>query len=207
MAFFSRSQSKSGTIHAFSSEHAELAPELVTEVLVSQAFNPSQEEGHQLPVRTYRAVWDTGATGSCITPRVVKELGLSVIGKIICHHVQGKSLTSKYFVNIVLPNRIGVSEISVTEGEISDDIDVLIGMDIITLGDFAISNVNGRTHFTFRTPSCERICFIEQGERMQAALAKASTPVATGPSRNMPCPCGSGKKYKRCCGAFKPRKW
>ena len=26
----------------------------------------------------------------------------------------------------------------------------------------------------------------------------------TAPSRNAPCPCGSGKKYKRCCGQGKP---
>ncbi|MCA9676704.1 MAG: SEC-C domain-containing protein [Myxococcales bacterium] len=24
---------------------------------------------------------------------------------------------------------------------------------------------------------------------------------AAAPARNAPCPCGSGKKYKRCCGA------
>ena len=33
------------------------------------------------------------------------------------------------------------------------------------------------------------------------AQAKAK-PVRTGPKvgRNDPCPCGSGKKYKKCCG-------
>ncbi len=35
------------------------------------------------------------------------------------------------------------------------------------------------------------------GERRPAAGQK----VGTGPSRNAPCPCGSGKKYKRCHGA------
>jgi preprotein translocase subunit SecA len=36
-----------------------------------------------------------------------------------------------------------------------------------------------------------------------AALEKAR-PVRTGPKvgRNDPCPCGSGKKYKQCCGKF-----
>lgn len=29
---------------------------------------------------------------------------------------------------------------------------------------------------------------------------KARAPAAAGPSRQGPCPCGSGKKYKRCCG-------
>ena len=35
------------------------------------------------------------------------------------------------------------------------------------------------------------------------AIAKAK-PVRTGPKvgRNDPCPCGSGKKYKQCCGKF-----
>jgi preprotein translocase subunit SecA len=36
---------------------------------------------------------------------------------------------------------------------------------------------------------------------MAQAQAKAR-PVRTGPKvgRNDPCPCGSGKKYKHCCG-------
>ncbi len=35
-----------------------------------------------------------------------------------------------------------------------------------------------------------------------AAVAEKSRPVRTGPKvgRNDPCPCGSGKKYKHCCG-------
>ena len=30
--------------------------------------------------------------------------------------------------------------------------------------------------------------------------AKESKPVLSGISRNAPCPCGSGQKYKHCCG-------
>ncbi|MEG2355650.1 MAG: SEC-C metal-binding domain-containing protein, partial [Clostridia bacterium] len=33
------------------------------------------------------------------------------------------------------------------------------------------------------------------------APTRMSTPGA--PGRNQPCPCGSGKKYKHCCGAGK----
>ncbi len=38
----------------------------------------------------------------------------------------------------------------------------------------------------------------------QAASAKGRTPIRKGkkPGRNDPCPCGSGKKYKKCCGRF-----
>jgi preprotein translocase subunit SecA len=40
-------------------------------------------------------------------------------------------------------------------------------------------------------------------EAAQAAVSQAKAkPVRTGPKvgRNDPCPCGSGKKYKQCCG-------
>jgi hypothetical protein len=42
-------------------------------------------------------------------------------------------------------------------------------------------------------------------EVMQAAIKAASAPaprqVVEKVGRNEPCPCGSGKKYKKCCGA------
>ena len=41
------------------------------------------------------------------------------------------------------------------------------------------------------------------GEANEAAGKSRATPVRTGPKvgRNEPCPCGSGKKYKQCCGS------
>ncbi|HYP08335.1 MAG TPA: SEC-C metal-binding domain-containing protein, partial [Bryobacteraceae bacterium] len=36
----------------------------------------------------------------------------------------------------------------------------------------------------------------------EAAPAEAAAPVPAGKvGRNDPCPCGSGKKFKKCCGA------
>jgi preprotein translocase subunit SecA len=35
----------------------------------------------------------------------------------------------------------------------------------------------------------------------------ASVPVGNNIQRNGPCPCGSGKKYKKCHGAPKKEKW
>jgi preprotein translocase subunit SecA len=39
-------------------------------------------------------------------------------------------------------------------------------------------------------------------EAMAAAEKEKAKPIRTGPKvgRNDPCPCGSGKKYKHCCG-------
>jgi hypothetical protein len=40
-------------------------------------------------------------------------------------------------------------------------------------------------------------------EAIKPAAIKADTPIA----RSAPCPCGSGIKYKRCCGAASPGKF
>jgi uncharacterized protein YchJ len=84
----------------------------------------------------------------------------------------------------------------VTEGTISGG-DVLIGMDIITRGDFAVTNSDGRTTFSYRWPSTKRIDFVKEIKQGKEPLPpRASRKVG----RNDPCPCGSGKKFKNCCG-------
>jgi hypothetical protein len=70
--------------------------------------------------------------------------------------------------------------------------DVLIGLDIICRGDFAISNYNNSTQFTFRIPSICDIDFCKHSYKMSK-----ESDYKIG--RNDPCPCGSGKKYKKCC--------
>ncbi len=50
-----------------------------------------------------------------------------------------------------------------------------------------------------RTPwSVEATCGLLRAQRDHYKAPAHQNP---GPSRNGPCPCGSGKKYKRCCGA------
>jgi hypothetical protein len=51
-----------------------------------------------------------------------------------------------------IPNGITFENIDVTDFSGSLEIDVLIGMDIITAGDLAITNENGNTVVSFRTP-------------------------------------------------------
>jgi len=93
---------------------------------------------------------------------------------------------------MLLPNNVGVSQLRVTQG-IINGADVLIGMDVITKGDFALSNFQGKTTFCFRIPSVERIDF--DPNRKTTSL-NPSRKIG----RNDSCPCGSGKKYKKCHG-------
>ncbi len=120
-----------------------------------------KKEGNLPTFRMYYAIWDTGATGSVITKRVADECGLKPYSMIKCHTASGIMTTPVYYVDMILPNDIVAAFIPVSEGLLSPDIDVLIGMDIISHGDFAVTNKDGETMFSFMTPSREHIDFTD----------------------------------------------
>lgn len=70
---------------------------------------------------------------------------------------------NSYFINITLNNNNITLDVVVTECEelsSNKDIGMLIGMDIITTGDFSITNYNEHTTMSFRTPSIQTIDFV-----------------------------------------------
>ena len=113
----------------------------------------------------FQAVWDTGATSSVITPHVVSECGLKPTGRARVNGVFGTEETDTYLVSVNLPNNYLVSSISVPLGRLGLGVDVLIGMDIISQGDFAITSRYGRTKFSFRCPSRSDIDFVAESDR------------------------------------------
>jgi len=173
---------------------------LKNEVHVSKAFDLSLAlkplSPENLGAKKFVAIWDTGATGTVINQKVINECGLKPIGIAEVSTANKKRLSSVYLISIFLPNRVSFPQLRVTEGTISEA-DVLIGMDIMTRGDFAVTNSDGRTTFSYRRPSAERIDFVEESRKARGPLhPRALRKVG----RNDPCPCGSGKKYKNCCG-------
>jgi hypothetical protein len=52
-----------------------------------------------------------------------------------------------------LPNNLLLPDKRVLIGDFSSSVDMLIGMDIIQVGDVFISNANGKTVFSFVIPS------------------------------------------------------
>lgn len=166
---------------------------LFTEVDIFPAFNPSTINARPQH-KSYKCIWDTGATNSVITKKVADELNLKPIGMTRVKHAKGEDNSELFFVNIRLPNKVGFSHVRVTEGILSGDVEVLIGMDIISQGDFAITHNNNKTTFSFRCPPIGHIDFVKQTTIHQPIVAEQKV------GRNAPCICGSGKKYKRCCG-------
>jgi len=159
--------------------------------------SPHPPRPEDIGAKKFVAVWDTGATNCVITQRVADECGLKPTGMVIMHTVNGDALTPTYLASIFLPNKVVIPELRVTRGIIAGDAEVLIGMDIIAGGDFAVTNKDGKTTFSFRVPSIECIDFVTKDRKTVDLLPPRALRKV---GRNDPCLCGSGKKYKNCCG-------
>ena len=145
---------------AFTLRHDTLTCDLMTPMMIQEAHLPNVSvfsDGFLLN----KALWDTGAVASVISTEVVKSLGLSPITQCVSYHTQGQSLVNVYLVDVILPNKILVRDVRVSEGQLNG-FGMLIGMDIINLGDFALTHKGGRTVFSFQTPSTHEYDFVKQ---------------------------------------------
>jgi predicted aspartyl protease len=106
----------------------------------------------------FNALWDTGASVSVISGRAAASLGLQAMGRWTVYHANGSSKVNIYYVNVLLPNDISFRALRVSEGDLTGT-DMLIGMDIISKGDFAITASLGKTLFSFQIPSTHEIDF------------------------------------------------
>ncbi len=112
--------------------------------------------------KEFQAIWDTGATHSVITQRVVDSCGLLPTGMVQVHGVNSVEMSEVYLVNLGLHNKVSVQNVRVSKGRLSPSTDVLIGMDIISIGDFALTNRSGVSVFSFCIPSHRCIDFVEE---------------------------------------------
>lgn len=181
---------------AFTVRAPGIASQLTSAVSISLGYDPSAPPD-PLPLRHDAvALWDTGATRSVISPAVVSALGLVPVGAVEVSHAGGLSTSPQYIVNFGLPNSVTVVGVLVTEFPGLGGFDAIIGMDIISIGDFSVTHVDGKTCMSFRTPSLREIDYVaEHRSWLKAAVG-----------RNAPCPCGKtdagGKpiKFKYCHG-------
>jgi len=154
-------RSKNGPLRVLVSQVAIMTPFLGDPALLAQA-----------PLRgSFHGIWDTGASGTVITQNVVQQLGLQPTGQKQVNAANGVYIANTYLVNVVLPSDIHVQHVEVTEGQLGGA-DVLIGMDIITLGDFSITNMGGTTVMSFRTPSCAEVDFVQRVQEKNRSLLR-----------------------------------
>jgi hypothetical protein len=176
-------------VRPFTQRYPSIVRELLTSVFVGEPFEEVLDPAKRPTPGQFIALWDTGATNCMVTDRVVETCGLKPITMTAVAGCHGSKDCDVFLVSIWLPNKIVLPIIQVTGGAVIPGADILLGMDIISLCDFAITNFNRSTVLTFRLPSIADIDF----ERLSPATGKEL-------GRNDPCYCGSGKKYKKCHG-------
>ena len=133
---------------AFSIKYKGIAKELVSEAEIINPLNNQRKK--------YKAIWDTGATHTAITPKVLNELSLIVVDTTTIIGVNSKTEDIKVALfDLSLPLNMDIKNVRGAVCIIGGDADILIGMDIIKFGDFAISNGGGQTLFSFAIPPFE----------------------------------------------------
>lgn len=82
-------------------------------------------------VKTTRSLWDTGASNTLISKRIVEALKLVSIGKShISGYNEGVDIMNAYLVHIGLPTGDIITEVIVSEFD-TNEYDLVIGMDVI----------------------------------------------------------------------------
>lgn len=173
-------------LRQFDVDYGSIVNVLKTPVKASEAFDPNKVNPSSVKLKQYNAIWDTGATNTVITKKVVQDLGLQPIGKTNATGVNSSQVVDTYLINLHLPNNVGFQAVRVAELPVQGS-DVLIGMDIIRHGDLAISNV-GKTVFSFRVPSTQSSPITQSSpstnNNSQPASGNNKPHIADKPERN-----------------------
>jgi hypothetical protein len=132
--------------YSFSKNWKAYTNKLITNVSVFQNFLDGR-------VVDIQAIWDTGATQSVMTNHLMENLNFIPISSKLVFGVNSKQYVDIVAASIKLPNEFVIKNKRFYVCDLPPGIDMLIGMDIIQLGDFLISNKSGKTQFSFVIPS------------------------------------------------------
>ena len=139
---------------AFSTQYNGLANQIISDIFVSDTNCKIKAQNTEAPnAYKCKGLWDTGATNTAISAKIVSALNLPIISKTPIIGVNGTFETTTHMIDLWLTNFLVIRRIPVAKGIFPHNFDILIGMDIITKEDFAISNYQGKTLFSFRSPS------------------------------------------------------
>ena len=129
--------------------HRELVDAILTPVKV---FSDVYDE-----VTSYltNALWDTGAMLSVISPEVVSKLKVDIVDTIRIAGINGESVAEVAVISICFPNDAIIKDVRVAVCDMSPGNEMIIGMDVITQMDMAITNGGGQTQFSFAIPPFE----------------------------------------------------
>jgi predicted aspartyl protease len=147
--------------YAFSIHYSRPARSLAAEVRVCKEYSGNPKES--IPIR---AIWDTGATSTVISPDVAGKINLVSFDKLGVYGVNSYTEVDVSIVSIILPNGIILRNKRITICRLPPAIDMLIGMDIISMGDFFLCNADNKTLFSFAIPPFpDKIDLVDKAEQ------------------------------------------
>ena len=100
-----------------------------------------------------KALIDTGANSTCISHRLASACNLERISVMKIVSAQGTGLAPVYKADIKLPCGTLFQDVLVTEVAGSENFDIIIGMDILSQGDIALTGSKEGLVFSMRFPS------------------------------------------------------
>ena len=103
-------------------------------------------------IRDCVGIIDTGATSSMISADIADRLKLDPVGNISISGVHGTENAKLYQCDIVFGEDHILTRHSVSAAEGDAGFDLLIGMDILSLGELYLVNREGKTFFRFGIP-------------------------------------------------------
>ena len=137
--------------------HTELVDAILTPV---EAFSDVYNEITSYPTN---ALWDTGAMIYVISPEIVSKLKLDIVDTVKIAGINTESLAEIAVFSIRFPNDTNIKDVRAAICNMPHGNEMIIGMDVITQMDIAITNGGGQTQFSFAIPPFEnRIDFSEK---------------------------------------------
>ena len=114
--------------------------------------------------KAYNGIWDTGSSRSIISQNVVNDLQLTSVGTSLATQLQarGEVIRDIFLMNIALAPHIIFSNVRVGLVLLPPGFDIIIGLDIITRGNFSLSQENGKTIVEFLLPDPALLHYISQ---------------------------------------------
>lgn len=174
--------------------YSSVVTRMLVECYISVPNTPAGSDGAKL-----KALWDTGATVTCISTTLVTKLSLPIVDRIDITVANNKKVGADVHCVQIRMDDFVVPCINVAALDMTGSgYDAIIGMDFMINGDTHISHYGGRTVLTFRQPSLETCDFVAEGQEVEKCRKIHEINI----KKRLPdkCACGSGRDYKNCHG-------
>ena len=125
-------------------QYSGLADRLTTSLDIRECADDSER------FRIDKALWDTGASCSCISERLARKMGLHPVDTGVGISTIGQQDITYYIVDVCLTPEMIFRNIKIAGFPLENhDVDFIIGMDIISKGNLSVTNKNGNTEVKF----------------------------------------------------------